>query len=153
MDAVYRTRNVVFPATAGAKTILKLVTPTSFNLKVYEFNVSMDGVTSSAVPATFEWGTSDETTPGTGSGAPVTTQIKGRAQAHGLTVTQNHLNEGTTYTVHNGIFVPQFMGILVIQNPLGLEDETPGDAADSFFLRINVSANVNVLAGVKWSRA
>jgi hypothetical protein len=153
MDAVYVTRNTVFAAAAGAKTVLKLVTPTTFNIKIHELKLSMDGVTASAVPATVEWGTSDETTAGTGGGTAVTTQVKGRAQAHGLTVTQNHTAEGTTYTIHEGIFVPQFMGILVLQNPLGLENESPGDAADSFLVRINVSANVNVLCSVKWSRA
>lgn len=153
MDAVYVTRNTVFAATAGAKTVLKLVQPTSFGIKVHELSVSMDGVSSSAVPATVEWGTSSETTAGTGSGTAVTTQIKGRAQAHGLTVTQNHTAEGTTYTIHNGIFVPQFMGLLVLQNPLGLEPASPGDAAASFLIRINVTASVNVLAWVKWSRA
>jgi hypothetical protein len=34
-----------------------------------------------------------------------------------------------------------------------LEESSPGDAADSFLLRINVTANVNVLAWIKWSRA
>lgn len=153
MDAVYITRNTVFAATAGAKTVLKLITPTSFNIKVHEIGVSMDGVTSSAVPATFEWGTSDETTAGTQNGTAVTTQIKGRAQAHGLTVGQNFSAEGTTYTIHAGVYVPQYMGIFVRQNPLGLEEGSPGDAADSFLLRINVTANVNVLAWIKWSRA
>ena len=153
MDAVYVTKNTAFAATAGAKTVLKLITPTSFNIKVHEIGVSMDGVTASAVPATFEWGTSDETTAGTGVGTAVTTQIKGRAQAHGLTVGQNFSAEGTTYTMHNGIYVPQFMGVLILQNPLGMEPESPGDAADSFLLMINVSANVNVLAWCKWSRA
>ena len=153
MDAVYCTRNTVFAATTGAKTVLKLITPTTFNIKVHEIGVSMDGVTATAVPATFEWGTSDETTAGTQVGTAVTTQIKGRAQAHGLTVGQNFSAEGTTYTIHNGIFVPQFMGVLVLQHPLGLEPESPGDAADSFLLRINVSANVNVLAWVNCSRA
>lgn len=153
MDAVYVTRNTVFAATAGAKTVLKIVTPTSFNLKVHEIGVSLDGTSATAVPATFEWGTSDETTAGTGSGTAVTTQVKGRAQANGVTVTQNHTAEGTTYTIHAGIFVPQFMGMFVRQNPLGLEEESPGDAADSFLLRINVTAAVNVLAWIKWSRA
>jgi hypothetical protein len=153
MDAIYVTRNTVFAATPGAKTILRLVTPTSFNIKIHEIGVSMDGTTASAVPATFEWGTSNETTTGTGSGTAVTTQIKGRTQAHGLTVTQNHTAEGSVYTIHNSIFVPQYMGVFVIQNPLGLEPESPGDAAQSFILRINVTANVNVLAWVKWSRA
>lgn len=153
MDCIYQTWNPVFSATAGAKTVLKLITPTSFNIKIYEVGVSMDGVTSSAVPATFEWGTSDETTAGTSAGTAVTTQIKGRAQAHGLTVGNNFTVEGTTYTIHAGVFVPQFMGMFVMQNPLGLEPESPGDAADSFLLRINVTATVNVLSWVKWSRA
>lgn len=152
MDQVYVTRNTVFAATAGAKTVLKLVTPSTFQIKIHEICVSMDGVTSSAVPATLEWGTSDETTAGTGSGTAVTTQIKGRTQANGLTVTQNHSAEGTTYTVHQSVFVPQFMGVLVLQNPLGLEPCSPSDAADSFFVRINVTANVNVFCWIKWSR-
>lgn len=136
----------------GAKTVLKLITPTGFFLKVHEFGISMDGVTATAVPATVEWGTSDETTAGTSVGTPVTTQIKGRTQAHGLTVGQNFSAEGTTYTIHAGVFVPQYMGLFVRQNPLGLEEESPGDAADSFLIRINVSAAVNVLAWIKWSR-
>ena len=153
MDAVYVTRNTVFAATAGAKTVLKLITPTGFFLKIHEIGVSLDGVTPTAVPATLEWGTSDETTAGTGAGTAVTTQIKGRTQAHGLTVGQNFSAEGTTYTLIAGVFVPQYMGVLVRQNPLGLEEESPGsDAADSFLLRINVTANVNVLAWIKWSR-
>lgn len=153
MDAVYLSRNTAFAATAGAKTVLKIISPATFNIKVHEVGVSMDGVTSTAVPATFEWGTSDETTAGTSAGTPVTTQIKGRAMAHGTTLGQNFSAEGTTYTIIGGIYVPQFMGIFVKQNPLGLEEESPGDAADSFLLRINVTANVNVLAWVKWSRA
>lgn len=153
MDAVYITRNTAFAATAGAKTVLKLITPTGFGLKIHEFGVSMDGVTSSAVPATLEWGTSDETTAGTSVGTPVTTQIKGATIAHGLTVGQNFSAEGTTYTIHGGVYVPQFMGVFVLQRPLGLEPGSPAGNADSFLLRINVTANVNVLAWIIWSRA
>lgn len=155
MDAVYVTRLAsVFAATAGAKTVLKLITPTSFNIKIHEIKLSMDGVTATAVPALVDWGTSDETTAGTSGETPTTTQIKGKTQAHGLTAGSKFSAEGTTYTVHDGIHVPQFMGLLVLQNPLGLENQAPGnDAADSFFLRINVTANVNVFASLKWSRA
>ena len=153
MDCIYVTRNTVFAAVAGAKTVLKLITPATFNIKIHELGVSLDGVTSTAVPATLEWFTSDETTAGTSVGTPVTTQIKGRAQAHGLTVGQNFSAEGTTYTICKGLFVPQFMGLLIVQNPLGLEEESPGDAADSIGIRINVTAAVNVLAWIKWSRA
>ena len=152
MDCVYVTRNTPFAAVAGAKTVLKLITPTTFGIKIHELKVSTDGVTPTAVPATLEWGTSDETTAGTQVGTAVTTQVCGRAQAHGLTVGQNFSAEGTTYVVHDGLYIPQYMGLVVIQNPLGLENESPFDAADSFFIRINVTANVNVLASLKWSR-
>lgn len=152
MSAVYITRNTVFAATTGAKTVLKLVTGSTFHIKIHELAIFTDGVTSSAVPATWDLFTSDETTAGTGSGTAVTTQITGRAQAHGLTVTQNHSAEGTTYTVVKSGFVPQFMGSLVLPNPLGLEEASPSDAADSIGLRINVTANVNVLSWLKWSR-
>ena len=152
MGPVYITRNTVFAATTGTKTVLKLVTATSFIVQIHEIGVSMDGVTSSAVPATVAVITSDETTAGTGSGTAVTTQVAGRAQAHGLTVTQNHTAEGTTYTILKHWFVPQYMGVLVVQNPLGLEEASPSDAADSIGITINVTANVNVLAYIKWSR-
>ena len=152
MDQVYVSRNSVFSAATGAKTLLKIVTGAAFLLKVHEIGVSMDGVTSSAVPATLDIFTSDETTAGTGGGSPVTTQIKGLTVAHGTTVTCNHTAEGTTYTVVKSLFAPQYMGLLVLQNPLGLEEQALA-LSDSIGLRINTSATVNVLAWIKWSRA
>jgi hypothetical protein len=151
-DQVYVTRNTVFAATTGAKTVLKLVTPTSFNIEIMEMALFTDGVTSSAVPATWDLFTSDETTAGTGSGTAVTTQVRGTTLAHGLTVTQNHSAEGTTYTIVKSGFIPQFMGSLVLPNPLGTEETSPAGTADSIGLRINVTANVNVLAWLKWTR-
>ena len=153
MDQIYITRNTVFAATAGAKTILKLITPTSFNIKIHRIKISTDGVTATAVPATLEYFTSDETTAGTSVGTPVTTQVKGAALAHGLTVGQNFSAEGTTYTIVDGIFLPQFMGVIIIDNPLGLEEQSPAGTADSIGFRVNVSANVNILMSIKWSRA
>jgi len=153
MDQVYVTRNTVFAATVGAKTVLKLITPVGFNIKIHELGISMDGISAAAVPATVELFTSDETTAGTSVGTPVTTQVKGAALAHGLTVGQNFSAEGTTYTIINGLFVPQFMGVYVKQNPLGLEEQSPAGLADSIGVRINVTAAVNVLLWLKWSRA
>lgn len=150
---MYVTRmDSAFAATSGFKTMLKLVSTTGFHIKVHEIAIFTDGVTAAAVPATWRLFTSDETTAGTGSGTAVTTQVAGRAQAHGLTVTQKHSAEGTTYTYIKDGYVPQFMGSLVLPNPLGLEENSPGDAADSIGLGINVTANVNVLCWIKWSR-
>lgn len=151
--AIYVTRNTVFAATAGAKTVLKLVTPTTFSIQIHRIKISADGVTSSAIPATVDLFTSDETTTGTGSGTAVTTQIQGATTAHGLTVTQNHSAEGTTYTIIDSFFLPQYMGVVFIDNPLDTEEQSPAGLADSIGLRINVTANVNVLCSLKWSKA
>lgn len=151
--AVYITRmDTAFAATAGAKTVLKLITPTTFAIEIKELAIFTDGVTASAVPATWDLFTSDETTAGTGSGTAATTQISGVTHAHGLTVSQKHSAEGTTYTVVKSGYIPQYMGSLILQNPLGDEEESPAGVADSIGLRINVTANVNVLAWLKWAR-
>lgn len=152
-DAVYITRNTAFAATAGAKTVLKLITPSTFGIEIHEIGISMDGVTATAVPATVETFTSDETTAGTGSGSAVTTQARGVTNAHGLTVGQNFSAEGSTYTINRSFYVAQYMGFVVIQTPLGLASTSPIGAADSYGIRINVTANVNVLAYIMWSRA
>lgn len=153
MDQIYVSKNTVFAATVGAKTALKLITPATFNIKILEIGISTDGVTASAVPATVDLFTSDETTAGTSVGTPVTTQIKGAIVAHGLTVGQNFSAEGTTYTIIKSLFVPQVMGLVVLQNPLGLEEQSPAGLADSIGLRINVTAPVNLLTWFKWCRA
>lgn len=153
MDAVYISRNSVFSAATGAKTVLKIQSPTGYSIKVHEIGISTDGVTSSAVPATVDLFVSDETTAGTGTGTPATAQIKGAVQANGATVTCNHSAEGTTYTVLKSWFLPQFMGSFVLQNPLGLEEQSPAAAADSIGVRINTTATVNVHCWIKWSRA
>lgn len=154
MDQVYVASNGgAFSAATGRKTVLKIITPTSFNIKIHEIGLSMDGTTSSATPATLEVFTSDETGPGTGGGSPIITQIKGATLAHGCTVSGNHTAEGSNYTYIKGIYVPQFMGAFVLQNPLGLEEQSPAGTADSIGITINTTATVNVRAWIKFSRS
>jgi hypothetical protein len=152
-DQIYVSRNTVFAATPGAKTVLKIITPTTFNIEIVEMALFTDGVTASAVPATWDMFISDETTAGTQVGTSVTTQVRGAPLAHGCTVGQNFSAEGTVYTIIKSGFVPQFMGQLVLPNPLGLGEMSPAGTADSIGLRINVTANVNVLSWLKWTRA
>ena len=152
MGPIYiATLSTAFSAATGAKTVLKGIGTTSFHIKVLEIALFTDGVTSSAVPATWDLFTSDETTAGT-SGVSITpVQIGGRAQAHGTTWGSNFTGEGTTYTVVKTGYIPQFMGSLVLPNPLGLEENSPSDAADSIGLRINTTATVNVRAWIKFA--
>lgn len=153
MSAIWIAKNTAFAATAGAKTVLKIITGSTFTIKIVEMALFLDGVTSSAVPATWDLFTSDETTAGTsGASVPTIQQVAGFTLAHGCTLGHNFTAEGTTYTVKKSGYVPQFNGTLIIQNPLGLEEHSPSDAADSIGLRINVTANVNVLAWLKFAR-
>ncbi len=154
MDAVYVTYTPTpFSAATGAKTLLKLITPTTFNIKIHSIKVSFNGTTASDAPAVVEWGTSTEATAGTSGVTPTTTQIKGATIAHGLTTGSNFTAEGTVYTVQDGLYVPQYMGIYEVQIPLGLEPVSPAGLADSFFVRVNTSATVSVIGAIKWSRA
>lgn len=153
MDQVYSAYNpTAFAATTGAKTLIKIITPTSFNIKLHEFGVFFDGVTATAVPATVDLFLSDETGAGTSGVTGTCTQVKGATLAHGCTIGTNFTAEGSTYTILRSFYVPQFMGSLIIQNPLGLEDQSPAGTADSIGIRVNVTANVNVKGYMKFSR-
>jgi hypothetical protein len=156
MQAIYIAKNTAFAATAGAKTVLKIITGTAFRIKLLELALFTDGVTASAVPATWDLFISDETTAGTSAGSvPTIQQVAGPTQAHGCTLGHNFTVEGTTYTVLKSGYIAQYMGSLVLPNPLGTEEISgfAPDVADSIGLRINVTANVNVLSYMKFARA
>jgi hypothetical protein len=156
MQAIYVARNTPFAATAGAKTVLKIITGTTFRIKVLELGMSTDGITVSAVPATWDLFVSDETTAGTSGGSvPTIQQVAGITQAHGCTLGHNFTAEGSVYTVIKSGYIPQFMGGAVLQNPLGTEEVSgvAANLAQSIGLRINVTAAVNVLSWIKFARA
>src|SRR5262245_19421290 len=100
MQAIYIAKNTPFSAATGAKTVLKLISGSTFRVKIIEMALFLDGVTSSAVPATWDLFISDETTAGTSGGSvPTIQQVAGMTQAHGCTLGHNFTAEGTTYTV------------------------------------------------------
>lgn len=142
-----------FAATAGAKTILNLRAGANQNIAIVEWGISFDGVTSSAVPATVDLCQSTEATAGTSAGALTAVQTVGRTLAWQGTVGHNFTAEPTVLTPFEQVFVPQFMGAFVKQYPLGYEPESDfsGGTIKALSLRVNVSANVNVRAYVKFT--
>lgn len=148
-DAKYACYNTVFAATAGAKTVLNIIAGANQPIQINEWGVSFDGVTSSAVPATVNLCQSTQATTGTaGASAPAIVQVTGRAVTAQFTTAHNYTAEPTVLTVIEQTFVPQFMGVYVKQYPLGQEPETDlsGGTVKALAIRVNVSANVNVLA-------
>lgn len=148
-DTVYIARNTVFAATAGAKTALNLIAGANQPITILEWGISFDGVTASAVPATVELCQSTQATAGTSAAsAPAIVQVGGRTITAQPTTGHNYTAEPTVLTVIEQFFVPQFMGQFVKQYPLGLEPDTDlsGGTVKALAIRVNVSANVNVLA-------
>jgi hypothetical protein len=153
MDAVYLARNTAFAATAGAKTALNLIAGANQPVSIFEWGISFDGVTSSAVPATVELCQSTQATAGTPAASPpAIVQVGGRTLTAQPTTGHNYTAEPTVLTVIEQFYVPQYMGMFVKQYPLGLEPDTDlsGGTVKALALRVNVTANVNVLVYIRF---
>lgn len=145
---LYIAANVTpFAATAGAKTALNIIAGANQAILLKSVTIAMDGTTSSAVPATVDICQSTQATAGTGTGSPTITQASGRALAAQATVAANFSAEPTVLTPLEKYYVPQFMGLFRYNLPLGDEYETDfsGGTVKALAVRINVTANVNVL--------
>src|SRR5215831_11779501 len=95
---LYIASNVTpFAATTGAKTALNILAGANQAVLLKSVTIAMDGVTSSAVPATVDICQSTGTS-GTGGGAPTITQASGRTLAAQATVTANHTAEPSALT-------------------------------------------------------
>ena len=137
-----------FAATTGAKTALMVISAANSGLMVVEFGISFDGVTATAVPALVELVSSTQATAGTGTGTPTITQNRGRVTGgEAPTASGRHSAEPTVLVRHKAWYVPQFMGTFVVQFPLGREPEIDdsGGSIKGYGIRVNVSANVNVM--------
>lgn len=138
-----------FAATAGAKTALMVIAGANSGLLVVEFGISFDGVTATAVPALVELVSSTQAGAGTPTGTPTVTQVRGRVSGgEPPTASGRYSVEPTVLVRHRAWYVPQFMGSLVMQFPLGKEPETDdsGGSIKAYGIRVNVSSNVNVMA-------
>lgn len=152
-DAVYVARNSVFSAATGAKTALNVIAGANQPVSIFEWGISFDGVTSSAVPATVELCQSTQAGAGTSAASPpAIVQAGGRTITAQPTTGHNYTAEPTTLTVIEQFYVPQFMGLFVKQYPLGLEPDTDlsGGTVKALALRVNTSATVNVLCYMRF---
>ncbi len=143
---------VAFAMTTGAKTILTAIAPAGHGLALVHFDVSFDGVTSSAVPATVDVVNSTQGAAGTSAGSAVITQVRGKTTSGSApTAGNNYTGEPTTLVALRKLYVPQLMGTYTYDFPLGREFEcdSSGGTIKALGLRGNVSANVNALANLE----
>jgi len=130
-------------AAATAKTVAAYVSQSGKSSPLAEFNVSFDGVTSSAAPVLVELCTYDVTTPGTRT-TGTAGQVGGIRGAIAGTVFHTYTAEPTVLVACYQWFVPAYQGLLHLQMPLGREPEPA--ASQGFALRCTAPAVVNVRA-------
>jgi hypothetical protein len=138
--------------TTGAKTVLMVVPGANAGVLITEFGISFDGVTATAVPAVVEMVSSTQAGAGTATDTLTVVQTRGRVTGgEQPSAFARYSAEPTVLVRHRVWYVPQFMGSLVIQFPLGREPETDdsGGSIRGYGLRVNVSANVNCLAYIE----
>lgn len=137
-----------FAAPAAVHTFLLALAPAGHGLALTEFAISFDGITATAVPVLVEVVTSTQAGAGTSGVTPTITQVRGRATAgQAPTGGGNYTVEPTTLVSVSRYYVPSFMGLLIVQFPLGREIETDssGGTIRGVGLRITPPATVNVV--------
>lgn len=141
------TNGTVFAATTGAKTVLNVLAGANQAVLLKAVTLSADGVGAAAVPATVDVCQSTQGAAGTAGITPTIVQASGRTLAAQATAAANYTAEPTTLTTIEKFYFSQFMGLNKFELPLGSEYETDfsGGTIKAICLRINVSANVNVL--------
>jgi len=141
-----------FNISSGPKTLIMAIAPSGHGLVLVSFDISFDGVTSSAVPATVEVVQSTQAGAGTSAVAPTITQIRGRATGgQAPTGGSNYSAEPTVLTVVDKLYIPQYMGTYTIQLPLGREYEcdSSGGTVKAIGIRVTPTALVNVLGSLE----
>lgn len=142
----------VFAMTAGAKTVLNAIAPSGHGLALVHFDISFDGVTSTAVPAAVDVVSSTQAGAGTSGVTPTITQVRGRSSGGSApTGGSNYTAEPTVLVNLRKLYIPQLMGTYSYDFPLGREFEcdASGGTIKALALRGNVTANVNALANME----
>lgn len=137
--SVETTADVALTA-ATAKTVLNVIAGANALVRLIEFGVSFDGVSSTAEPATIELCSSTQATAGTStSQTPI--QTGGPTRTVQATGARNYTAEPTVLTVLKRWLVHPQAGI-VMQFPLGREPEQV-TTADGLCLRVTAPATLN----------
>jgi hypothetical protein len=152
MDAIYSVVSGTFAATAGAKTVLNVIAGANQPVSIVEWGISFDGTTATATPAVVDLCQSTQGATGTVGSSPTPVQVGGRPITTQVTAGAAYSAEPTTLTVIETFYVSQFMSTFVKQYPLGFEPDTDlsGGTVKALAIRVNVSANVNCRAYVRF---
>ena len=125
---------------ATAKTVMNIINGSNGLIRIIEFGLSFDGVSSTAEPVTVELCNSTQGAAGTGTSHTIL-QTGGPTRTVQATALRNYSAEPTTLTVLKRWLVHPQAGI-VMQFPLGREPEQV-TTADGLCLRVTAPATLN----------
>lgn len=125
---------------ATAKTVMNVINGSNGLIRIIEFGLSFDGVSSTAEPVTIELCNSTQATAGTGTSHTIL-QTGGPTRTVQATALRNYSAEPTVLTVLKRWLVHPQAGI-VMQFPLGREPEQV-TTADGLCLRVTAPATLN----------
>ena len=135
---------------ATAKTVLAVLAPAQFGVDLRGFTLSLDGATSTAVPAFWELCTLSGATAGTNTSGTVL-QEYGRTITAGFTSAYNYTAEPTVLAALDGDYIPVFNGLVIRDWPF---NAGPDNAVSTgFAIRITSPATVNARATFRFERA
>jgi len=155
MNVGYATNSASVALAAGtARSVIGVRAGAAFGLNLKGYDISFDGVTSSAVPVYVElcYATFATNPPGTNSTTVAPTQRYGRVLAHGMTAAHSWVaaNEPTVLTMIQDFWLDPNKGLVIYDYPLGLEPDTALN--EGFVIRCTAPAVVNVRAGLRMER-
>lgn len=149
-----QTGGAVALSAATAKTVLCVMSPSSFGIDLLKWKVGFDGTTSTAVPVLCELMTStlaSNSTPGTGNTTGTVTQVSGRSITAGFTGFYGSTSEPTVLTAFESWILTPTGGLVFYDYPLG--DSPDVGVSAGIVLRCTAPAAVNVRASFQFARA
>src|SRR5215207_5347380 len=126
---------------ATAKTVLAVLAPAQFGVDLRGFELSLDGATSTAVPALWELcllTAATNSTPGTNNTTGTVNQEFGRTITAGFTGFYGSTSEPTVLTALYADYIPVFNGLVIRDFPFNGGPDTP--VSQGFALRITAPA-------------
>lgn len=146
--------NVALTA-ATARTVLMVITPSSFGVQLKRMSLGFDGVTPTAVPGRVEVVRNSATTnsvPGTGNTNENSNilQTYGRSITTGFTAFSASTSEPTVLVPIKTYLISPTSSFFIYDWPLGTEPDQGVSAAIG--LRVTMAAAVNVHASLEFER-
>lgn len=150
MLSIYDAPGAASPLAAGtARTVISVTAPAQFGANWIGYEISFDGATSTATPATIELCTF--TAAGAGTSTAVTiVNSAGQRVTTGFTAATNYTVEPTVLAPFKTFYLPVYGGTGIVQFTPNQEPDSP--VSNGFAIRVTAPAIVNCRGSMRFTR-